>query len=385
MSTNLSMKKNKLNLLFIIRLLDYGGAERQLIELVKGLDKTRFFITVVTFYDGGNLRPQLEEVEGIKVISLSKKGRWDIGPFAWRLWKVTRQVKPDIIHGYMDLPNLVSLVLAKLVGAKAVWGIRASRVELANYDPLQNLIFRLGAFLSRFVDLIITNSYAGKSDHIMQGYCGKRMVVIPNGINTGKFYPQPEVKAELYAEWKIGRNKKLIGYVGRLDPQKDYPTFLRSAAALLKQREDVSFVCTGTGAENYSRVLKALASELGLDNHLTWASGRSDMPAVYNSLDILTLSSCYGEGFPNVVGEAMACGVPAVVTDNGDSALIVRDEARIIKIGDSKALVEAWLRLLDLEPAERQALAGILRERIIQNFSVSHLITHTTKALESIL
>src|SRR5262245_44633523 len=108
----------------LIRSLERGGAERQVIELAGGLVRCGFHVTVCTFYDGGALRPELEAIAGVESVSLGKKGRWDMGRFFWRLQSVVRQARPDLIHGYMGIANELALVLARISGAKAVWGLR---------------------------------------------------------------------------------------------------------------------------------------------------------------------------------------------------------------------------------------------------------------------
>ncbi len=370
-----------MRLLFIIRAFERGGAERQLIELVRGLDKTRFAITVAAFYDGGPLYDEMQKIEGIRLITLHKKGRWDTLPFLWRLWRLVRSVRPQLIHGYMDMSNLLALLMGKLSGAKVIWGVRASLQDFACYDWLPRRVFQVCAWLSRYADLIIANSYVGKGDHLMHGYAHERFIVIHNGIDTEKFLCLPEAGQPLREQWNIPASAPLIGIVGRLDPQKDHPTFLHAAAQLAQKRSDVRFFCVGDGPADYKAKLQALASKLGLDKRLIWAGPHNNMPAVYNALDILTLTSSFGEGFPNVVGEAMSCGVPTIVTDVGDAARIVENPRRVVSSGDPTALVIAWQDLLSLTHEERRALATVLRNRITKNYAHQILITQTTNAL----
>ena len=107
-----------MHLFFLIRALDHGGAERQLIELVKDLDKSRFEITVATFYDGGGLRPEMEKIAGVRVVSLGKKGRWDLLPFVWRLSRLVRRLRPDVLHGYMGIANELCSLMGRLHGGR---------------------------------------------------------------------------------------------------------------------------------------------------------------------------------------------------------------------------------------------------------------------------
>lgn len=370
-----------IRLFFLIRSLDMGGAERQLIELVRGLDKNCFEVTVATFYDGGVLRPEIERIDQVKVFSLRKQGRWDILPFLWRLWRAVREAKPHILHGYMGGANEFCLLTGKVPGAKVVWGLRASNVDFMHYDWLAEWNFRVGAWLSRFPDLIIVNSWAGKQHHIAHGYCGDRMLVIPNGIDTERYRPDREAGRHVRAEWGVAENELLVGLVGRLDPMKDHATFLRAAARVAEERPDVRFVCVGDGPEPYRRELLALGESLGLRERLIWAGARSDMPAVYNAFDIV-VSSSYGEGFPNTVGEAMACGVPCVVTGVGDSARIVGETGIVVPARNPEALATGMIRLLT--SPERCGRGDAASLRIREMFSRERLLESTQAALFSI-
>lgn len=376
-----------IRLLLIIRSLNQGGAERQLVELVRGLDKSRFAVTVATFYDGGKLRPELERFERVKVCSLHKKGRWDILPFLFRLERLVLQLRPHIIYASMGVSNELGLLAGRTVGARVAWGLRASNVDFSRYGWASQWSFRVGAWLSRFADLIIANSYAGKQHQIAQGYHGKRMIVIPNGIDTGRFYPDREGGRRLREEWRIEDGRALIGLVGRLDPMKDHPTFLRAATLLRKERPHVRFVCVGDGPEAYSRELAALAEALDLSEHLIWAGARSgsDMPSVYSALDIACSSSSDGEGTSNAIAEAMACEVPCVVTCVGDAARLVGKSEQIVPPRNPAALSAALQRLLDLPCEQRAAIGKEAREHIVKEYSVTLLASRTESALINLL
>lgn len=365
------------NIVFIIRSLHYGGAERQLVNLVKGLNKEKFNPTVLHFYSGP-LKSELVEAK-VSVISMEKKGRWEVFGFLLRLYRLIKNLKPDVIHGYLTLPSILTILLKPVFPrARAVIGVRASNMDLSRYDWLARLTDSLLCFLSRFADLVIVNSKAGYEYSLGKGFPEKKMVMIPNGIDTERFKPDRESGLRLRTEWKVQKKKVLIGLVGRLDPMKDHPTFLKAAALLAKKREDVHFICLGTGPKSYESQLIHMGKELGLSGRITWLAPRSDMPAVYNAFDIVTSSSSFGEGFPNVIGEAMACQVPCVVTDVGDSPWIVGEAGIVVPPNDPKALSTGWTRCLSQDKNEAASKA---RFRIEDNFSLHHLIQRTEKVL----
>ena len=378
------MNNPRIRLLILIRSLESGGAQRQLIELCKAIDNTLFSVVVATFYDGGSLRPELEAIEGVTLLSLRKKGRWDVLLFLFRLWYTTRRIKPDIVHGYMGTANELGLITGRAVGAKVVWGIRASNMDLSRYDWLSVWGYRVGIWFSRFSDLIIANSYAGKAHHVAQGYPSDRFAIIQNGIDTQYFDVNPHARQQMRRQWGVNDNDNLIGLVGRLDPIKDHPTFLRAAALLVQERTDVRFVCAGDGPSTYKQELEALAERLNLTGRVIWAGACSDMIAVYNALDIGT-SSSYGEGFSNVIAEAMACGVPCVVTDVGDSARIVGDSGMVVAPQNPQAIASVWTNILEMLNEERVILSGSVRERIVREYSVQTLARKTEALLMGLL
>ena len=364
-------------LALLIRSLDYGGAERHLLTLCRALDKERFSLTVLHFYPGGRLEDELK-ASGVHTISLDKGGRWDLLRFSFRLVRQLKAIRPHVIHSFLVEPNLLTVFLKPIFAStRVVWGVRASRVHFEHYDWFSRVSFRLQCFFSRFADLIIFNSERGRAFHLAEGFPADRSLVIYNGIDTETFKPERDAGQALRAELGVGPNAFLIGHVGRLDPMKDHPTLLRAAALVCRERPDARFLCVGTGAEDYARELHRLAAELGINGNVIWAGARADMPAVYSSLDLL-VSSSFSEGFPNVIGEAMACGVPCVVTDTGDSALIVGETGCVVEPRNPSALAGAIISRME---RDREEWGRRARSRIQENFSVERMTAQTERAI----
>ncbi|MBN3883584.1 MAG: glycosyltransferase [Nostoc sp.] len=371
----------KKKIVFLIRDLNYGGAERQLVTLVKALDKQCFDITVLCFYPSGSLSLDKDlKDSGIPIICLDKQGRWHLFGFFWRLVQHLQRIHPDVLHGYVGIPNLLTIFLKPFFpSTRMVWGIRSSNVDPDFDDWLGRLLFQLECFLSHLADLIIVNSYAGRAYYLTNGFPANKMTVIPNGIDIELFKPDQGARIKVRKLWGICEDTILLGLVGRLDIRKDHPTFLRAAALLSEERRDVRFVCVGSGSENYARELYELADELGISNRVIWVKARADMSAIYNTLDIV-VSSSYTEGFPNVIGEAMACGIPCVVTDVGDAAWIVGDIDVVVPPKNPEALKNALKRLIEtigIDGCDRTQI----RQRIIDHFSVLQLVFKTEAAL----
>ena len=378
--------KEKVRLFFLIRSLNIGGAERQLIELVKGLDKNILVITVGVFYHEGPLMEEIKDIHGINVISLNKRGRWEIIRFIIRFIKLLKVLQPDILYSFLPDANIVGLIAGRLAGVKQIiWGVRASNMDVSRYDWLARISLRLSAFLSRFPNVIIANSYVGRSFHESIGYSNKRFHVIHNGINAERFKPDRNTGTRVRVEWGIDKKTVLIGIMARIDPMKDHPTFLKAAQNFIQRHNDVCFVCVGDGPVDYKEKLYLLSEELGLRDFVIWAGLRSDMPAVYNALDIVTSTSSYGEGFSNVIAEAMACGVPCVVTDVGDSALIIGDTGLVVPIKDPEALAGGWRCMLKQLNENLTLIENKTCARIMSHYNNEILLQKTSKVFMSVL
>jgi len=363
---------------FLIRSLGVGGAERQLAVLATGLVARGHTVLVVAYYDGGTGSQKLATA-GVGVVSLQKRARWDlVGPLV-RLARAIRGFRPDLIHGYMPDGNLLALLAGRVIyRVPVVWGVRASWYDFRIYDPLFRALFRASCRVAHLADLIIANSVAGRAYHVGLGYPAETTVVVPNGIDTERFRPDIARRERQRWEWGMENDRPLIGIVGRLDPMKDHPTFLRSAALLAGQLPAARFVCIGEGPGEYRRELESLAREVGVADRIRWVPNAEDLVAAYNALDLLVSVSASAEGFPNVIGEAMACGVRCAVTSAGDSAEIVNGTGTIVPMGDATAIAEGWRRALthQVEPVRPDP-----RTRIEAEFSVERLVTRTEQLL----
>jgi glycosyltransferase involved in cell wall biosynthesis len=360
--------------------LNYGGAERQLTTLAKALDKEDFDVTVITFYSGGHFEKELEESD-IRRICLGKRGRWDVIRFGWRLISQLTRLRPEILHSYLVEPNVIAVLLKPLFpSAKVVWGVRTSNVELKHYDWFTRMNFHIQRFTSRFADLIISNSEAGRDYHLAHGFPADKCIVIHGGVDTELFKPNRKSGRALRAAWGLTDDAVAIGLVGRLDPMKDHPTFLKAAALLSLRKSELWFVCVGNGPEEYEASLRRFAEVQRISQRVIWVGSRADMPSVFNALDIVCSSSS-GEGFPNTIAEAMACGLPCVVTDVGDSALLVGDSGIIVPPNDPPALAQGLAGCLEALASGRSPNT---RTVIEEKFTPHQLAKKTSDALRSL-
>ena len=369
-----------MKILFLIRSLGFGGAERQLIQLAQELAGRGLDVVIATFYPGGALESEVDP-SLVSLVCLHKKSRWDVVGFAARLARLLRRERPDVVHGYGRTGNLAALAArAALPGARVAWGVRDSNMKLERYGWPAQAADWAASRLAGFADAVLVNSQRGLLHCVSQGYPAAKLIHVPNGIDTGRFRPTIVDGESLRHAWGVAPEERLIGLVGRLDPMKDHATFLHAAAALVPLRPDVRFVCVGGGSAEYRQRLEALSEELGIAHRIRWKGPQHDVTAVYNALDVVCSSSRYGEGFPNVVGEAMACGRPCVVTDAGDSAFVAGSAARVAPPGDPTALAAALLEALP-EHGEGRLYNLAARRRIEECFSIPALAGRTLEAL----
>jgi glycosyltransferase involved in cell wall biosynthesis len=369
-----------IKVVFLIRSLDPGGTERQLATVIPRLSKDRFEVTVISFYRGGEFGAELA-ARDVEVLSLNKRGRWDLRVL-WRLVRELKKLRPAILHSYLVEPNLVAIFIRPwLRSTRVIWGIRASDVDLSKQDWFARMNFRLQSFFSRFADLAIFNSNAGRDFHFAVGFRPRNSIVIHSGVDTDLFKPDAELGKIARQEWGVTDGTVLVGLVGRLDPMKGHPTFLRAAALVAREMTACRFVCVGAGPDAYATRLRRLAEELGLSDRLIWAGSRSDMPAIYNAMDVVCSSSTT-EGLPNAIAEAMACGVRCVVTNVGDSVLLVGDTGVAVPSNDPKALADGLTRLID-DPGVRGGPDP--RQQIVNKFGIQRLVERTEAALASLV
>ena len=368
------------SLIILARKLDPGGAERQLVALACGLKQRGRDVHVVLFYAGGVFDAELADA-GVPVHFLGKRGRWDVPGFLFRLAATLRRLRPGVIYSFLDLPNILAVLLRGTAERpRLIWSIRAAGMEMRHYDWLSRAVPWLEARYAGKADAVIANSHAGAAWAAKRGFPAERLTVVENGIATQRFRPDAVARAKIRAEWGVAESERLIGLVGRLDPMKDHPNFLNACAALVASGNHLRFVCIGNGSAAYRAELAALAESIGIAQRIIWAGARPDMPEVYSALDVACSASAFGEGFSNVMGEAMSCGVPCVVTDVGDSARIVGELGEVAPPRDAGALAKAMSRML-VRIEQEPDIGRRTRERIEAEFSLDSMVVRTEQIL----
>jgi len=246
-------------------------------------------------------------------------------------------------------------------------------MDMSHYRRLSGWTVRLCALLSGWPQAVVVNSEAGSAFHAQYGYRPRQWALIPNGIDTQHFHPDASARQEVRRELGLAPEALLIGLIARFDPMKDHATFLSAAGHLARVEARAQFVLVGEHVTVDNPELSALIAQSQLSERVHLLGPRSDMPRLTAALDIAS-SSSISEGFSNVIGEAMACGVPCVVTDVGDSARIVEETGIVVPPRNPPALMEGWQKLIGLGQAGRQQMGWMARKRIQQYYSLEWIV-----------
>jgi glycosyltransferase involved in cell wall biosynthesis len=367
-------RKEKIKIVHIIAALNIGGAEMMLNKLLPHMRKDRFENIVITLKEKGELSEDFES-QNIRVYNVGGMGGILRISALIRSLKILREINPDIIQGWLAHGNFVAQITSIFLPYRlsTLWNIRYTALPKPETKNSTLLIIKLLSLLSSFPQKIIFNSKTGADDHIRMGYRRDKSCIIPNGFDTKLFSPSVINRRSVRLELNLPEDAILIGLIGRFDPLKDHRCFLKAGEKLLSNKREVYFLLAGREVDWQNRHLIQLLEKLGISGKVFLLGERKDVPRITAALDIATCSSL-AEGFPNVIGEAMSCGVPCVVTDVGDSAWLVGDSGIVVPPRNHEALCEAWLKLIKLGSAKRRVLGEKARKRIEDHFSIQMIV-----------
>ena len=365
-----------MRIVHVITGLETGGAETALCGLLKAMGSMAqgpaFEQRVVSLITPGFMGPRIREL-GVDVDTLSMRRGL---PTPWSLFGLARRLKaarPDLVVTWLYHADLLGLLAAGMAGRPpVVWNLRCANMDFSRYSPLTRLTVRLCARLSARPAAVLANSEAAREHHLGLGYRPKRFEVIENGVDTGRFRPDPEARDAVRAELGLAPQDLVVGAAMRFDPMKNLPGWLDAAVRVLAAMPGTRFVLCGQGMEPGNASLAGLLKARGLEGTVSLLGQRPDVERVLAGLDVY-LSASLGESFPNAAAEAMACGVPCVLTDVGACARLAGDTGRVVPAGDSDPLARAVIELLSLPAPERAALGPAARERVAADFSMARM------------
>jgi glycosyltransferase involved in cell wall biosynthesis len=369
----------------IITGLGVGGAEMMLLKLLASMDPVAFRNDVISLTGDGPIGQRIRSL-GIPLIELEIDSR-RLNPLKLaRLIACIRRARPHIVQTWMYHADLLGGIAGRIARTPVVWCIQSGALHPQLSSRRTRMVVKSCAQLSRRMPRrIVAVAEASRRVHTTLGYARDKFVVIPNGIDTKAFRPDEENRVSVRRELEISDDATLIGMVARFDPQKDHKNFLDAAGLLARSDQAVRFVLCGDGVTWDNAMLTAWIAEAGIRDRIALLGRRTDTWRVTSALDIASLSSSFGEGLPNVIGEAMSCAVPCVVTDVGDSGLVVGYTGRVVSPGDARSLANGWRELIDLGAPQRKALGLRARQRIEDQYSLSYVVGRYEKLYEEIV
>ena len=359
----------------VITGLGQGGAEAMLEKLVlvaRRLDPAVEH-EVISLGAIGEIGVRLASL-GVPVRALGMTRPFGVVAALPRLARWLHASRPhSIVQTWMYHADLVGGLAARLAGRRnVVWNIRQTGLELRDIGRSTRGVVRACAALSRWLPRrIVCNAHAAIAAHVRLGYVSTRFTVIPNGFDVQRFARDTDARQRVRAAWGIVDGEIAIGMVARLDPQKDHANFIAMAARVAQVLPRARFVLVGRGIPADHDLAAAIAG-VGLGDRVVLDDERTDIPQVMSALDIFCLSS-RAEGFPNVLGEAMACETPSVSTDAGDARMLLGDDALVVPIECAQALAACVLRIAQASGNERRQLGATQRRRIESEFEISQI------------
>lgn len=360
----------------IITGLNNGGAEMMLYKLLCNIDRSKYSIEVISMTDEGVLGSKIRDL-GIKVHTLNMKRGVPTFSSIKKTVNIIKEV--DILQTWMYHSDLLGFVAGKIAKIdKIIWGIHHSNLDKDKNKRLVLIIAKINSYLSKYVYKIVSCSKYATSKHVQLGYCESKFVNIPNGFDLSMYHKQENSKQVLCRELCIDENQRIVCHVARWDKLKDYET-LTSALALLKNKlPDTHFVLCGTGIDKSNEELLRMVEAKNILENTHLMGRRNDVPLIMSASDILVLSSS-GEAFPNVIGEAMACETPCVVTDVGDCKFIVGRYGISVEKENPEKLAEAMEEILILDQENLNTMGRLCRERVIKDFEIKKVVRMYTE------
>lgn len=364
-----------MKILHVITGLNVGGAETMLARLLGQSRRTDVVAEVVTLMPPGFVGRKMA-ASGISVHSLGMTNVWTACAAALRLARHIRATKPDLIMAWMHHAQLATTLAVALSGRRipVLWNVRHSLGSgYAHEKRLTRLVLRVQTALSHKPAAIIYNSRAAAHQYRAIGFAPQCEHVIPNGFEIDLTQGDGDEARRVRQIFGIADGQIVIGMVARAHPMKDVANLVAAFALLRSSRFAAHLLVVGEGMDKPSPDVAAALARLP-EGSWTLSGQRGDVPEWLGGLDILALPSAWGEGFPNIVGEAMAKGVPCVGTDVGDTAWVIGPTGRSVPPQNATALAQALMECCGMTGPERKALGNAARQRIKDMFTLDQIV-----------
>jgi len=343
-----------------------------LFKLLSFMDRSQFENVVISLNSMAIIGEKIQAL-GIPVYYLQEQQFFALFVSPIKFIRISRKFNPDVLMGWMYHANLGAFFIKCFLRKPVVltWNIRHSLSRLGYEKRLTQIVIKIGAFLSQKRPVIIFNSVTSQQQHRRYGFLIQESLIIPNGFDTSIFIPSAEKRSEIRKRLFIKDDDILIGHIGRYHPMKDHSRFIAAAEVLSKKNSKIQFVMIGRGVSEQNHKIMDQIIELGIRNRFHLLGERQDIHTILPSFDIFVSTSAWGEAFPNVIGEAMACGIPCVATDVGDTPMIVGETGIIVPPHDTDAIINGISDLIEMGNEKRHELGMKARLRVTKKFGIA--------------
>lgn len=350
----------------VITSLDVGGAEMMLAKIV-GSAMPGVEHSITSLLPAGAIANRIPD--GVPVGTAGMRRVTDVAAGVAGVRRAVRRFAPHVIHGWMYHGNLAASVASISAPRRVLWNVRQALTDLGAERRTTQWVIRASAPFSHRVGGIVYNSAIAVGDHARVGFDAARALVIPNGFDADHFAPNASSALEVRKELGIDAGSCVFGHFARVHAVKNHAGYLAAAGIVARALPTARFLMVGRGVPEFVQANRAVVESTGLIDRLIALDERHDVNRLMTACDVVCLTSTL-EGFPNVLGEAMACGVPCVATDVGDCRWVVDDCGRVVAEGDMAAFAAACIELGSLAAADRARLGVRARARVLRDFSL---------------
>lgn len=359
-----------MKVLHVISNLNKGGAELMLSRLVANqkFKDAGVKFHIISLQDEGALAPVFR-AHGVIVHAVGVRHALLIPVLFFRLWLLIWQIKPDLVQTWMVHSDFLGGLAARFAGVRAVvWGVRTTDYSVESRST--RLVRWLCARCSSWIPVrVVCAAHASLKNSLEAGYSAEKLMVIHNGFDVLQMLKSRGRGKVIRQNLDIDDGTCLIGCLGRYNPAKDHANFVYAAGLLAAKFRSVHFLMVGRGVDPGNSQLMAQIRATGYSERFLLIGERNDPAACLDAMNVFVLSSCT-EGFPNVLGEAMAMRLPCVSTDVGDAALLMGGREWLVPAGNSKSLAEKLTQLLTLPIEDREKLGDQAAKRVSESFSM---------------
>lgn len=363
--------------------LNTGGAEKMLLKLLTEMtpEKRKSYL-IISMIDLGTIGPKILELN-VPVITLHLNSIMGVLLFFINIIKTIIKYKPTALIGWMYHGNLITFLMWIFCFGRPrlVWNIRHSIYDLNHEKKMTQFLIKFGGFLSGFVDVVILNSQQSLQQHLSLGYRKEKCIYIPNGFDTKRFCYNQELRDQRRYSLGVAKDQILIGMIARNHPIKDYSTFIDAMSLVYQKNMNIKFIAVGRNVDT-DKILLSKIRLLGLQDNFILLPEDNDTPSLFNALDVFCLTSL-SEGFPNVVGEAMACGLFVVATDVGQTRDIISEFGAIVPVKSPDLIAQSIIEYLQKSEIKKNILRTNSVASIVNRYEITHITQQYSRFFDS--